>query len=72
MQDPAKVQGAFSATLRQQPDALALRIIRVYPDDTLPGVGASIDWLGYPLIVVAMSDPSDFTGTRVLTGRLER
>ena len=72
VQDPSKVQGAFAASLRQQPEALLLRIIRVHPADTRPARGATTDWQGYPLTLVAWSDESDFTGQRLGTGRLEQ
>ena len=70
--DPSKVQTAFALSLRQQPEALQLRIVKVHPDDPRPAKGATVDWQGYPLVLVAWSDVSDFTTTCTGTGRLEQ
>ncbi len=72
VQDPSKVQSSFALSLRQQPESLLLRIVKVHPEDVRPAKGASIDWQGYPLTLVAWSDASDFTGQRLGTGRLEQ
>ena len=72
VQDPSKVQTGFALTLRQQPESLLLRIVKVHPEDARPAKGASVDYQGYPLVLVAWSDASNFTGQRLGTGRLEQ
>ena len=64
-----RLASAFSTDVPLVTDA---RILRVHPDDPLPGEGATTPWDGGSLLLDTWTQRSDFTGQALGLCRLRR
>ncbi len=76
IKDPQQVNTAYAQAIRQQPDALEMRIVKFHPSDPIPAEGASATWLTtfgeVRLTIVNLTDPRLVTQTPLATARAER